>query len=253
MLNFIDTYLKNIGNIMSLKATLNPSSCLALLWLGICLAFVFPATAFSQESVPQQRPAEQEAERARFEPRLDLDRAALQELTADWSEEQKTVMNNLIEEYGPPTEGTESYLIWHDNGPFTRTILSKETNTHNFPFPHEDFLEQTVKMQVPVDRYNALTRLSGSLSADRTRGEVTNRGNSVQMNILALNLANEVANDNRRVEDARQFYAQTAQALQRGETVPYVQELQFSADQANTADPDQALEVQAQEQQQREQ
>jgi len=224
-------------------------TCVTLAIVAIACFGLLSSPAFAQEqqqsspTLTQQQQEQQTRERARFEPGLQLDRASLDQLTADWSEDQRTVMNELIEKYGPPDEGTESYLIWHENSPFARTVLSKETDTHNFPMPHEDFLEQTVKLQVPVERYEDVTRLSGSLTADRTRGELSSRCKSEKMNTLALNLAHEVINGERTAEDARHFFAETAHSLERGETVPYVQELRFPAEREGTADPDQAIEV----------
>jgi hypothetical protein len=58
-----------------------------------------------------------------------------------------------------------------------------------------------------------------------------------EANFLALNLANDVATGKKSAEEARETYAQTIKALMAGKPDPYVQKLQFAAQQS-AADPD---------------
>jgi len=59
------------------------------------------------------------------------------------------------------------------------------------------------------------------------------------MNLLAINLANDIVTGKRSVEEARQFYAETAMAFKNGQSDPYVEGFQFEVPQQGTADPDQ--------------
>jgi hypothetical protein len=60
-------------------------------------------------------------------------------------------------------------------------------------------------------------------------------------NFLALNLAHDIVTGRRTVQQAREFYGQTIQALMRGEKPPYTQALQFQVPMAGTGDPDVAI------------
>ncbi len=61
------------------------------------------------------------------------------------------------------------------------------------------------------------------------------------MNSLAINLANDVATGERTVEDARQFYVETAMAFMDGQSDPYVEGFVFEVREGGTGDPDQAV------------
>ena len=59
-----------------------------------------------------------------------------------------------------------------------------------------------------------------------------------ELNMLALNLANDVVNGKRSVEDARDYYAKTATAFKQGKAQPYTERLQFQIRRGGTEDPD---------------
>jgi hypothetical protein len=155
-----------------------------------------------------------------------------------WPEASRKAGEAMIGKYGRPDEVTPTMLVWHDTGPWKRTVLYKEEVQHTFPKAHTDVLEQFVDYRVPVDKYDELAQYDGSVIAERTRGELSARCDKEEMNFLALNLAHEIATGKRTVEDARRFYARTAAAFMAGQTgSPYVQGLMFSP-QEDTADPD---------------
>lgn len=183
----------------------------------ICIFFT---GAFAQERKPAS-PTRQQAE----------------ELIKGWPGEQKKAATAMIQKYGAPNEYTENMLIWNNNGPWIKTIVYREEVDHHFPMPHKDVLEQFVGYEVPVDKYDDLAQYDGSVIVERTKGEISARCDKEEANILALNLAHEIATGKRSVEDARNFYAQTISALIKGEKPEYTQKLMFSS-KRNAGDKD---------------
>ena len=150
------------------------------------------------------------------------------------------VAADLITKYGLPQESNSRQLTWYDNGPWKRTVLHREEVPHNFPYPHEDVLEQTLNYKVPVAKVADLVRYDGSLLIDRTRGELTVHCNNEQSNILTLNIADDIVRDERTVEQALAYHAQVVRGVQIGEPETYPVKLRFKAPRlaSDTADPD---------------
>jgi hypothetical protein len=114
----------------------------------------------------------------------------------------------MIEKYGQPDEVTAMRLVWHDNGPWKRTIVTKEETDHAFPMPHKDVLEQVIDYRVPTDKVDDLAKYDGSVIVERTKGELSARCDKEEANYLALNLANDVATGKKSPADAREQYAE---------------------------------------------
>lgn len=155
-----------------------------------------------------------------------------------WPQTSREVAQTIIGQYGAPNEATPSRLTWFNNGPWKRTVVYRDTVAHLFPMPHPDLLEQFIDYQVPLDRYDELAQYDGSVIAERTKGEISARCDKEGANFLAINLAHDVATSRRSVEEARQFYAETMQAVMRGEQPPYTQGFQFQVPRGGTKDPD---------------
>jgi len=164
--------------------------------------------------------------------------AAVSSLVAGWPAKSQEVANALIAKYGQPHEATATLLVWHNNGPWKHTMLSRDPVPHDFPKPHVDLVEQVIDYRVPPDRFDELAAYDGSVIVERTRGEMSARCDKEEMNFLALNLANDIVTGRRTVEEARRFYAETAAAFMNGERPPYTQQLQFAVPQGGTADRD---------------
>ncbi len=159
-------------------------------------------------------------------------------LITGWPAKSQEVANTMMSKYGAPNEVTGTMLVWHNNGPWKRTILYKEEIPHDFPKPHTDLLQQFVHYKTPLDKYNDLANFDGSVIVERTKGEMSARCDKEEMNFLALNLANDVATGKKTIEEARAYYAKAAMDFMQGKMDPYVQGLKFSANGANTKDPD---------------
>jgi hypothetical protein len=103
---------------------------------------------------------------------------------------------------------------------------------------HTDLLEQFIDYRVPTDTFDELAEYDGSVIVERTKGVMSARCDKEETNFLALNLANDIATGKRSVDDARQFYADTAMAFTQGRKDPYTQRLQFTVPKGGTADAD---------------
>lgn len=156
---------------------------------------------------------------------------------ANWPSKPKEVADKMISKYGAPNEVTATMLVWHNNGPWKRTILYKEEIPHDFPKSHTDLLEQFLDYKVPLNKYDDLAMYDGSVMVERTKGEISARCDKEEMNFLALNLANDVATGKKTVEEARDYYARAVKDFMQGKLDPYVQGLKFSTG-GDTKDPD---------------
>ncbi len=160
------------------------------------------------------------------------------QIVSAWPDVPREVAQTVMEAYGPPQEATPSRLIWFNNRPWKRTILYRDVVQHDFPMPHPDLLEQFIDYQAPPEAFDELAKYDGSVIVERTKGEMSARCDKEPMNFLAINLANDVATGARTVEEARQFYAETAMAFMEGTSDPYVEGFVFEVPDGGTADPD---------------
>jgi len=138
------------------------------------------------------------------------------QIVSAWPDVPREVAQTVMGTYGPPQEATPSRLIWFNNRPWKRTILYRDVVQHDFPMPHPDLLEQFIDYQAPLEKFDELAQYDGSVIVERTKGEISARCDKEPMNFLAINLANDVATGARTVEEARQFYAETAIGLHGG-------------------------------------
>ncbi|MFD1849787.1 hypothetical protein [Oceanobacillus bengalensis] len=163
--------------------------------------------------------------------------AFVQEILRSWSGQPLQTAKEMIQKYGYPHEATMNSLTWYNNGPWKRTILHRETVPHNFPHPHQDFLEQTIDYKVPIHLYDDLAAFDGSAYLDRTKGEVSAMCDKEAMNILSLNVLNDIVTGKRDVEGAKMFLAQTAYMyLKQNTPSAYTERLLFPK-QYQTNDP----------------
>jgi hypothetical protein len=156
---------------------------------------------------------------------------------ASWPEGPVKVAMMMIDKYGQPDESTQSMLIWRNNGPWKKTVVHRDETPHSSPAPHSDVLEQVISYKVPLDKFNDLARFDGSVIAKRTRGELSSTSDREETNFLALNLARDVVEGKRSVEEARKYQARTLRTTLAGKDEAYMKGLSFSTIGA-TGDPD---------------
>lgn len=159
------------------------------------------------------------------------------QIIQSWPADAKKAAEMTIQKYGEPDEATAGHLIWTGNGPWKRTIITKEETDHAFPMAHKDVMEQSIDYKVPPDKFDDLAEYDGSVIAERTKGELSARCDKEEANFLALNLANDVATGKKSPAEAREYYARAVKDLMAGKKDPYVQKLQFTPQQ-RTADAD---------------
>jgi len=103
--------------------------------------------------------------------------------------------------------------------------------------PHQDVLEEAVMMKVSPDKVDELTRFDGSLTVKRTEGIVAARCDREEMNIAALNLANDIVTGKKTVDQARKQLGDIATRVKRGEMPAEATKLNFTPSQ-NAMDAD---------------
>lgn len=156
---------------------------------------------------------------------------------AGWSQASRMAAEEMQRKYGAPDEVTPTMLVWHDNGPWKRTVISRDETPHSFPAPHPDVMEQVIAYRVPPEMFDELARYDGSVIVERTKGEMSARCDKEGANFLALNLAHEIATGRRTVEGARRMYAEQIMAMKAGRPAPYTERLMFQPP-ADGRDPD---------------
>lgn len=163
------------------------------------------------------------------------------EVIQDWPEVAKEAAQSMIEKYGEPDGVTPDRIHWNEAGDWGLTIVQKEEIEHNFPMPHKDVLYQEIKYEVPVEKLSSIIEYDGSVIVERTKGTMAARCDKEGANYLAVNLAHEVANGEKTVDEARQFYADTMEKMMmQGESSEYLEGFLFDiAD--DTGDKDLAL------------
>jgi len=163
----------------------------------------------------------------------------LEKILAGWPKEPRESAARLIKEYGQPDEFTESRLIWFNTKDgWKRTVLHNKPVVHHFPDTHNDFLKQFIDYRVPVEMFSPLAEYDGSVTCDRTKGEMSAMCGGTSMNFVAVNLAHEIVIGKRSVQEARQEYTKLYQAHKNGEHPPYTTSFQFEVPKGGTADPD---------------
>lgn len=159
-----------------------------------------------------------------------------------WSEESQKAADAMMKAYGPPNGATPNHLIWQDKGPWVEIIIRSEGIDHDFPKSHMDVLEQAIPYEVPADKFDDLAEFDGSIIVERTRGTMSARCDKEEMNFLALNLAHDLIEGTKSVDQARQEYANIVSDFMAGKKHAYTQELQFDTSSIEeTGDPDQPI------------
>jgi len=155
-------------------------------------------------------------------------RLQVERITLNWSSRGRLAAIETMASYGPPQEITAERLIWHDVGAFKRITAFGIVVPHDFPLPHFDVLEHTVSYAVPIDRVDDVLQFDGSVSIDRTAGEMSARCDLEAHNVLALNLAHDVAMGAKSARQARDELVAITQQEILGKEQAYTQHLQFA-------------------------
>ena len=164
---------------------------------------------------------------------------SLQELTANWDESARAAAKRMFDKYGAPQEVTPNRLVWRDNRPWKSTTVINQDVPHNFPAPHNDVLIQVLALDVPIDKIAELAQFDGSITVNRTAGELAAHCDREEHNFIALNLANDVVQGNLNVSQARQRLTELAEAVKQGHQPSYASDIRFNLPvSSRTGDPD---------------
>lgn len=172
---------------------------------------------------------------------LPVSMAHAMQIVEQWPEAPKKAAEKILDHYGPPNEATPTKLFWYRTENWARMELTADEIVHNFPTPHTDYLTQYVDYPVPADKASELLQFDGSVLLDRTAGQIGARCDHEAYNTLTLNLAVEIIEGKRSVDDARRFYGETAAAFVMGREAPYAERLLFTPPARDTADPDESI------------
>lgn len=171
-------------------------------------------------------------------PAQPVERAAVDKIVGGWTPRPQLAAQQMLVKYGAPHEATSEQLIWHNQGSYKRIVVTRKEIPHDFPKPHMDYLEHTIHYHVPADKSNALVAFDGSVTLDRTAGEMSARCDLEGHNILTLNLAHDIVTGKKDVAAARKAFGQNVVDDSLGKNPPYVMALQFKPATSGVADAD---------------
>ncbi|HXH31344.1 MAG TPA: DUF4142 domain-containing protein [Bacteriovoracaceae bacterium] len=146
---------------------------------------------------------------------------------ANWPARPRLAVEEMTAKYGEPLEVTSEQITWHNKGPYTRIMVTKKEIPHDFPKPHMDFLEHTVNYNVPADKVDDLVAFDGSVTVNRTAGELSARCDLEGHNVLTLNLANDIIRGEKSYQQARTAFGNYVVEDVKGNHPGYVEKLQF--------------------------
>lgn len=95
--------------------------------------------------------------------------------------------------YGTPSTVGRDIVIWNKTKPFNQVYVKDESITHNFPVKHKDFLYSTKTIFVNPKYLDNFGRISGSISYDPLKKEVTARCQMLVKNAVTLGFVEDVA------------------------------------------------------------
>jgi hypothetical protein len=148
---------------------------------------------------------------------------------ADWPAVSRLIARAMIAEYGQPDEFSSHHLLWHNNGPWKRTVVSRAAR-----MGRNNFLQQVVSYGVPAGKFSEIKSFDRRIVVDAAKNELSSYSDSEKMNFLALNLAYEIITDKQSPAQARRFYGEVTTLSQAGKTSPYTEGLVFKV--ANESD-----------------
>ena len=155
-----------------------------------------------------------------------------------WPGRPRSTARALIAKYGEPSRFSDNDLVWFKNGPWKKTVVYRSAPQG---FMHaKDILEQSINYVVPDAKIAALKSFDGRIKFDKTNKELSSRAENENMNFLAMNLADEIVNDKRSPDEARDFYRKTLKLSESGKSSAYTDGFLFplSVDQSSLQNPE---------------
>ncbi|HVL56026.1 MAG TPA: hypothetical protein VM491_05950 [Burkholderiaceae bacterium] len=170
--------------------------------------------------------------------------------TLHWPRFMQTLVESLVERYGPPHEISEERVAWNVNGPWHRTEVRHRLTDSGGVLPKE-ILEQRITYPPLVRRTPGKTPVAGRPDPQQRfrelvlpdhcrvtldRDTLIARCDNEASNIIAVNLAHEIISGKRSVRDAQRLYTKTLDAMiDNPRTPPLAQRPQFLPGKATAA------------------
>jgi len=127
-----------------------------------------------------------------------------------WEGQPLKKAKEIIQKYGYPQEAMPSRLVWHNNGPWKRTVIYSEPLQNDFSTSLGDFLEQTIDYTIPMNLCSEVADFDSGVYPNWTNGEVSTISDKEAISFLALNLLDDIVTRRRDIHDAKMFYAKHA-------------------------------------------
>jgi hypothetical protein len=162
-----------------------------------------------------------------------LDRAELaKETVSHWTNFSALTARRVMEEYGPPDEVHADRLVWINNSPWRRTVVSNEQAVGLLaPGAEQDIVEQTADYRVAPNHADMAAAKAAAFDPrvvlNPRRGQLSSRATAEEYNFLRLNLADDVIHGRMRPVEARDSYASIVSFEKSGKTSPYLLGLRF--------------------------
>lgn len=166
---------------------------------------------------------------------------ALDSVLNDWPARPRLAVHEMTAKYGLPQGITSQALVWHEPGPYKRIMVTRDEIPHDFPKPHMDYLEHTIEFDVPAEYASEVVAFDGSITINRTAGEVSARCDLEGHNILTLNLMRDIVQKGKSAEIARREFGEIVVQDVAGKHPAYVEELQFEPEGRSARFPDEPV------------
>ena len=160
--------------------------------------------------------------------RYTVSQAEVEKIIEGWPAAPKKVVPEVIKKYGLPNEATPTILIWHDSGPWKRTIVTSDETAHDFPTPHTDYISQTINYDIPLEKLVDVLSFDGSIIVYRTAGQVTASCDNEAANLLTVNLMNDIVTGVKTVDEARHEFGEQTAAWMLNREAPYTESVRFA-------------------------
>lgn len=148
-------------------------------------------------------------------------RKACEAQIAGWFAGPKLMTYVMMERYGPPDSLTPQAASWFDRGPWKRIVVHSDRP--------DTYLEQAVGYQTDPEASRRLKTFGSGVIVDAVNDELAARSDSEPLNILALNLADEVARNRMSVDQAHKAFLRTADLTASGKSSALSENLMFQA------------------------
>lgn len=132
-----------------------------------------------------------------------------------WPEAAKTAATATSEKYGAPKTTEDARLVWEDAKPFKRIVVHREGTP----------LEQVVAYK--ASSADELAKFSEHVKYDGDASELSARHDREELNVLALNLANDIATGTKTLEQATTAWTEGEKAIKDGQAPAAAQRLSF--------------------------